>query len=182
MTTTLITPPAVQAVGLIAAKEALKVDGADMDTLIAAWVSGITAHAEHVTGRSFIAQTWRATLPGFSASMRLPSSPVISISSVKYIDQAGAEQTLDPAAYVVTGECMLPAYGATWPATREQADAVKIEGVFGYGATADDVPAGIKLYLIAALAQQFDPAVRLEKDTVQASFIDRLLDRYRTYF
>lgn len=181
MTSTLITPPASAAVDLASAKAELKVDGDYLDASIAAWIDGITAHAEHLTGRSFVQQTWRTTLPAFPAEIRLPSSPLIAISSVKYIDQDGAEQTLDPAAYTVDGEYLLPAYGTTWPATRMQAGAVKIEGTFGYGADHNAVPSGIRLYIMAKLVEQFDPAARVEKDTVQASFIDRLLDRYKVY-
>lgn len=180
MTSTLITPPAL-AVDLAAAKEALRVDGDEQDALVEAWLRGIIDHAEHATQRSFIAQTWRTVLPGFPAALRLPSSPVISITSVKYIDTAGIEQTLPESAYYVADDCLLPAYGTTWPATRDQANAVTVEAVYGYGESPDDVPHGIRLYLIAALAQQFDPAIRPEKDAVRASFIDRLLDKFRKY-
>jgi uncharacterized phiE125 gp8 family phage protein len=180
MTSTLITPPAL-AVDLASAKEALKIDGPEQDALVEAWTAGIIDHAEHVTQRSFLAQTWRATLPAFSPELRLPSSPVISISSVKYVDTAGVEQTLPSSAYTVVGDCLAPAYGSAWPATRQQPDAVTVEGVFGYGETPEDLPNGIRLYVLAKLVESFDPATRLEKDTVQASFIDRLLDRFKRY-
>jgi uncharacterized phiE125 gp8 family phage protein len=190
MTSTLITPPTSAAVDLASAKAELKVDGDYLDASIAAWIDGITAHAEHLTGRSFVSQTWRKTLPAFPydarspigpQAIRLPSSPLIAISSVKYIDQGGAEQTLDPAAYTVDDEYLLPAYGTTWPSARMQANAVTVEGTFGYGTDHTAVPGGIKTYILACLAQQFDPAVRPEKDTVQSSFLERLLDRFKIY-
>jgi uncharacterized phiE125 gp8 family phage protein len=159
----------------------IEADDTALDGLVTAYVQGITEFAEHLTGRSFIAQTWQQVLPAFPDEIRLTSSPVISIGSVKYIDTDGAEQTLDPAAYVIDGEYLAPAYGATWPATRMQANAVTVDASYGHGADATAVPDGIRLYIIAKLVEQFDPAVRLEKDTVQASFIDRLLDRYKVY-
>lgn len=183
MTSKLITPPAALAVLLADAKASLRIETLDtaLDGLITAYVQGITEHAEQLTGSSFITQTWRTTLPAFPTSIRLASSPLIAITSVKYIDTAGVEQTLAAASYTVEGEYIVPAYNVTWPATRLQANAVTVDATYGYGATEAAVPKGIKLYILAALVQQFDPAVRPEKDTVQSSFIDRLLDRFRVY-
>ena len=53
--------------------------------------------------------------------------------------------------------------------------------VAGYGASDADIPKGIKLYILARLVEQYDPAIRVEKDTVQSSFLDGLLDRYKVY-
>lgn len=189
MTAKLITAPAAPAVSLPDAKANLRIEADDtaLDGLITAWVDGITEHAEHLTGRSFVSQKWRLTLPAFPAchhdqrAIRLPSSPLLEITAFKYIDPVGAEQTLAAEAYTVDGEYLLPAYGTAWPATRMQAVAVTIEGTFGYGVDDTAVPNGIRLYILAKLTEQFDPAVRPEKDTVQASFIDRLLDRYKVY-
>lgn len=189
MTAKLITAPAAPAVSLPDAKANLRIEADDtaLDGLIEAWVLGITEHAEHLTGRSFVSQKWRLTLPAFPAclhdqgAIRLPSSPLIDVTAFKYVDPAGAEQTLTGDAYTVDGDYLLPAYGTSWPATRMQAAAVTIEGTFGYGVDDTMVPYGIRLYILAKLVEQFDPAARLEKDTVQASFIDRLLDRYQVY-
>ena len=62
MATLLISPPSALAVSLSSAKEHLKIVGNDHDALVTAWIEGITAHAEHVTGRPIINQTWRVTL------------------------------------------------------------------------------------------------------------------------
>jgi hypothetical protein len=62
--------------------------------------------------------------------IRLPFPPFIEIDSIKYIDPAGAEQTLvegtdyrilpGPPAWIV------PTFGKTWPSTREEDDAVRV--------------------------------------------------------
>ena len=184
MTARLITPPEALAVSLASAKLNLKIDSSDQDAIITAWIQGITAHAEHITGRSFINQTWRVTLDAFPSAIKLPC-PVSSVTSVKYLDTTGAEQTLAANQYLVDSVSepgvIVPAVGASWPATYPQVNAVYVDVVAGYGATDASVPDGIKLYILAKLTEQFDPAIRLEKDTVQASFLDCLLDRYRVW-
>lgn len=184
MPTRLITPPAALAVSLEEAKANLRIDTSDQDALITAWISGITANAEHITGLSFINQTWRVTLDEFPDAVVLPP-PVSSVVSVKYLDSDGVEQTLDPADYLVDSVSqpgyVVPAHGKAWPDTYNQINAVNVEVVSGFGTADSDVLSGIKLYILAKLTEQFDPSIRLEKDTVQASFLDRLLDRYRVY-
>lgn len=184
MASKLITAPAAPALTLAAAKLALKIEVGDVeqDALIMAWIEGITDHAEHCMGRSLIHQSWRVTLDRFPSVIRLPRPPVASVAGVKYIDAAGVLQTLAVDQYQVDTESepgrVLPAPGVSWPSTATRFNAVTVEAVCGYGATDTSVPKAIHLYLLAKLVEQFDPEVRPEKDSVQASFIDRLLDRY----
>jgi uncharacterized phiE125 gp8 family phage protein len=143
----------------------------------------VTAHAEHYMGRAILNQTWQLSLDAFPDEIRLVMPPVASVTFVKYLDASGNEQTLATNQYVVdtvTEPCRItPAYQVSWPQTYAQANAVKVEYITGYGATDTSTPAEIKLYLLAKLVEQFDPNVRPEKDTIQSSFVDRLLDRYR---
>lgn len=184
MVTRLITPPAALPVSLASAKMNLRIDDSDQDDLITAWIEGITAHAEHYTGRSFVNQTWRVTLDTFPDAIELPP-PVSSVISLKYLDEEGTEQTLDPTDYIVDSVSepgyLVPGVDKAWPATYDRINAVYVDVVSGYGATYTDVPAGLRLYILAKLTEQFDPSVRVEKDTVQASFIDSMLDRYKVY-
>ena len=184
MPTRLITPPAALAVSLASAKANLRIDDDAQDAIIPAWIAGITAHAEHYTGLAFINQAWRVTLDAFPDAIELPS-PVSSVTSVKYIDEQGAEHLLANTEYTVDAVSrpgrIVPAYGKTWPTTRDQINAVTVDVVAGFGITDADVPDTIKLYILAKLTEQFDPAVRVEIGTVQASYIDRLLDPVKVY-
>lgn len=162
MTTHLITPPAALAVSLAAAKVHLRITSDDLDASIATWIEGITAQTEHDVGRSFITQGWRLTCAGFGLALRLDHPPVISIESVSYYDTDGALQVLAPAAYHVHSVgapgFITPAPGAAWPATQVRADAVIVDYTCGYGPTEASVPACAKLYILGALAIQFDGA------------------------
>lgn len=184
MTQRLITPPTVLAVTLDQAKANLRVDGADMDALITMWVEGIIAALEHEIGQCLMPQTWEVTLDAFPIAISLPH-PVISITSVKYLDVTGAEQTLAPAAYKLIRSAytstLTAISGATWPTTASEVGAVTITVECGHGTTAAATPANVRLYILAKLVEQFDPATRTERDTVQSDFVGRLLDACRTY-
>jgi uncharacterized phiE125 gp8 family phage protein len=192
--------PTVLAVSLEAAKDALRIDGNDMDTLVTIWTKGVIAELEHEVGQCMMEQTWEVRLPRFpgapcwslgqpaprqmAAEISLPH-PVLSITSVSYIDADGAAQTLQPEAYRLNKarytSTLSPARGTSWPATAEDDAAVVVVLQAGYGNTPDVTPDEVQLYILAKLAEQFDPATRLERDTVQSKFVDGLLDRCRSY-
>ena len=89
-----------------------------------------------------------------------PSSQVLS---VKYTDENGALQTLDPAQYTVDasnepGRVRL-AYGAYWPSTRwPQFDAVRIRYVVGWDVTAGvwAGPAPLKQAMLLLVSQLYE--------------------------
>lgn len=185
MTARLITAPAALAVTLADAKLALKIENSDtsQDTLVEAWLRGVIDWTENYIGRALITQTWRVTLDGFPDAIKLPRPPVSSVSWVKYYDEDGVQQTLDPADYVADTVSepgyVVPAPDVTWPTTQSDAiNTVSVQYVCGYGASDTSVPAAVKNFILAKLVQQYDPAIRPESNTVQASFIDRLLDGY----
>jgi uncharacterized phiE125 gp8 family phage protein len=194
--------PTVLAVTLADAKTSLRVDAdmTDMDDLITSWIKGVVATAEHDIGQCLMEQTWQVRLdefPGVSChrlgdacSSTIPTAlalphPVISVTSVKYLDLDGIEQTLAPAGYKPIRRAyesfLVPARGASWPATAGELDSVVVTVVCGLGTDPALTPENVRLYLLAKLAEQFDPATRLERDTVQSSYLDGLLDACRCY-
>jgi uncharacterized phiE125 gp8 family phage protein len=180
----IITPPSVLAVTLDDARLALRIDGNDLDVLITAWLNGIVDHAEHITGRSIMMQTKQASLDVFPwGGIDLQDVPIISVTSVQYIDVSGALQTMPSTDYWVdNGELssfIVPK--SSWPSTAAQPNAVVVQYVSGYGNTAADVPPAIRSYILAKLTEQFDASNKTDKASVQSSFIDSLLDRYRVW-
>jgi uncharacterized phiE125 gp8 family phage protein len=184
MAAKLITAPAAPAVLLEEAKKNLRLEADDtsLDSIIQLWLMGITDYAEHFMGRAIVDQVWRVQLERFPAEISLPRSPVSAVLSVKYYDASNVLQTLDPARYQlddVTEPCrVVPSAGATWPSTYARVNAVTVDVTCGYGEDDSTTPPGIKLFLLAKLVEQFDPAVKPEKDGVKSSFLDRMLDRY----
>lgn len=184
-----LTPPAAEPVSITEAKLHLRVDGTDEDALITALIVAARAAAEHETGRSLVTQTLRLTLDAFPADggIELLRGPVQSITQVQYVDAAGSTQTLSGSLYALdnaseySSHYLLPAYGSTWPATREQANAVWVDYVAGYG-NAAAVPQAIKQWILLAVGDMYANRERsAEKPAVPHGFVAGLLDRYRLW-
>ena len=155
-----ITPPASLPVTLSEVKAFANVTINDDDTLLTSLLTAAVAKTENRTGRRLITQTLELYLDGFpgaTGEINLPG-PVASITSVKYIDTDGDEQTLAGTGYVLDAVSnparLVPAFEEEWPETRGQNNAVVIR--FVTGTAAADVPEMIKTYIKACVAWQYD--------------------------
>lgn len=189
MSLKLITGPAVLAVALADAKLQLRETGTDQDTLITRLIKGATARAEHETGRALLEQTWELVLDAFPlAEIELARPPVMGITSVTYLDAAGALQTLLSTAYTLDADLLpgwlFPAVGTSWPATQDVANAVRVRFKCGYGTADTAVPDGFKDWIMVQLTTLFDNRDLLalaKADADPGCYGARLLDPYRTY-
>lgn len=98
---------------------------------------------EEITGLQFVTATYVIRLPGyagFPSELEMRPNPVQSISSVAYVDENGASQTLASTVYQAapfTHPAILQlAYDQSWPMIRPQANAITITFVAGFGAAA----------------------------------------------
>lgn len=127
--------------------------GAHVEDLI----SAATDAAETYLGRALVRQTWRLTLDGFPCEIELPRPPLLEVSSVRYLDQDGAWQTLAEDAYRVLdgGEIarIQPAYGESWPSPRACDESVEVVYEAGYGDAAADVPATIRQAIVLIVGE-----------------------------
>lgn len=188
MSLTLITVPGGEplTVNDAVTKLQLRVDSADDDALIALYIAAARRAVEHQTGRKLIAQTWELALDAFPAGeIDLQLAPVSSITSIKYIDSAGVEQTLASNAYTLDAGVLpawaLPAYGYEWPATLATANAVKVRFVAGW-ANAGAVPEDIKLWMLAQIAHWYRNREAVgDKNLAPLPYVDNLLDPWRIW-
>jgi len=144
---TLVTAPAKEPITIADAKAHLNVMSDDDDTLIEVLITAAREHAEAITKRSFITQTFDYHVDVFRRCIELPQLPLQSVTFVKYIDNNGIEQTVDTSIYSVDtnsepGRIFL-AYNQVWPISRAIPHAVTIEFVAGYGDDENDVPKSI---------------------------------------
>jgi uncharacterized phiE125 gp8 family phage protein len=101
-------------------------------------------------GLCLITQSWTLTLDAFTAEIAIPLPPCQSIDAITYVDPDGATQTLDAGAYQVfglgsaDGAKVRPAHGTSWPAIRNQPDAVAITFTAGFGDNPGDIPEPIR--------------------------------------
>src|SRR5574343_985939 len=114
----LITAATTTPVTLAEAKLHCRVDGTDEDALITSLITAATETAEQqLAGRVLMQQTWELTLDAFPGVFELTRVPVQSITSLKYYDTAGVQQTMAGADYTldttddIGWALVTPAYG-----------------------------------------------------------------------
>lgn len=181
MTLILVTAPAVEPITLAQAREWLKLDtsgspaaNAD-DDIVEALITTVREHVEKVAGRALCTQTWDLMLDefpadkfGYDASIKIPLPPLQYVNFIQYLDADGVWQTLAASAYQVTGggafrpAKVQPAYGQSWPDTRDQPEAVRLRFTAGYldnsspGDTQEGVPGPLKTAIRASLAHFYE--------------------------
>ena len=139
------TPPIVEPVTLALAKNHLRVDFPDDDTLISGMISAARRFAERYMFRAIYNQTWVRSMDHFPLwfnndgtvnpayrndwpyysdfwnriTIDVPMPACVSVLGITYIDQNGATQTLSPSAYYVDTFAeparIVPAQGNYWP-------------------------------------------------------------------
>lgn len=183
----LITPATDLAVSLAEAKLHLRVETTDEDALITALIMAAAELAEQKTGRALMPQTWELTLDAFPDAFQLTRLPVASITSIKYWDTAGSQQTLGTGLYTLDNTddygpaYVVPVYGGSWPDTRGQINAVAVRYVAGY-ATAAAVPASIKAWIKLQVSAMYENReLEGSVQTYALGFADCLLDRYKIW-
>lgn len=124
-----------------------RIDECDEDQLIAEYIEAATEYAESYQNRILRTSTWAATYDGFPCGeWYLPNPRLQSISSIAYLDQDGASQTLATTVYtsnanIEPGQIALKV-SQVWPTTYEQIGVVTVTFVAGY--LAADIPARTK--------------------------------------
>lgn len=148
------TAPSAAVVDLAAVKAHLRISHAAEDALLQALINAVNEQLDGLDGilrRALVTQTWRLFRRDFPAEAvwRLPLPPLQSVSSITYIDLAGATQTVSAADYHVIAPTGAAGWielvdTKTWPAAvADRPDAVRVDFVAGYGA-ASAVPVPIK--------------------------------------
>ena len=166
------------------AKTHLRVTGSTDDAYIDTLVKSVRQTAENELRRSLITQTWVRTLDEFPDAITLHYPPVIAVTSVKYYDTAGVQQTLDPSLYSLDYQSepgwIVPAYNEGWPDTLQAINAVEVTYTAGYG-TATDVPAAIKAWILLHVGHLYEnrEATMPGISITPLPFLGSLLDPYR---
>ena len=178
-----ITDAASEPITLEEAKLHLRVDATDEDDYISALIKVARSECENKTQRALITQTWETTLQGFTDCLQLRFPPLIAVSSVKYLDEDEAEQTLAPTVYRVDAYAepayVIRTYGETWPTVLPgHPSAVRIRYTAGYG-DATAVPQPLKQWMLLHIGHWYANREGSTKDLGTLPMLDGLLDPYR---
>ncbi len=155
----LVTKPIGEPLTLDEVKDHLKLelDDTTEDALISRLIVAARRRAENFLWRAIMKQTWDYFLdefPNSEGTILLPLPPLQSVTTVKYIDLDGVQQTLAATLWKVDTVSeparLVPAFRETWPSTREEINAVEIRFVAGYtdiGAVPEEVKSGMKMMM-----------------------------------
>ncbi len=185
-----ITPPAAEPVSLGDAKDHLRVDSADDDSLIEGMIAAARRRTEAFLWRSLVTQTLEWTVDRFphaATPIRLPQSPVQSITSISYTDDQGNAATLAVADYqtdlVNDPPRIVPAIDSFWPSTQAgKINALVIRFVAGYGdppAVEEDIKLAMKLMVAHWYAHREELIAGAAFPKIVERSVDTLLVPYR---
>lgn len=118
--------------------------------------------------------------------IELPFPPLVDIVSFKYTDTSGAEQTLSLGSIAITkhlGKARLfPAYGLSWPVTRQSPDAVRIRYRAGYEhPETDALPAKQAILLLISHFYENREPIATGQAVEMPMTVTALLSQYRNW-
>ena len=160
---TQIVAPTTAPVTISEAKQHLRVMRNDEDALIGNLIASATRLCETYSGRQLVSATYALQLddfPGGYGIIRLPRTPVQSVSGLTYVDADGTTQTLSTDYYeLVTSDTVAMIVlkpGQTWPSVQsDKYGAVTVTFIAGYGA-ASAVPQAAKSAIKLLLTTMFN--------------------------
>lgn len=183
--------PTTEPITLVEAKAHLRVDFADEDTYISTLIVAARRYCEAYCNRVFITQTWRQNEDKWSDPIQLKVNPVISVTSLKYIDANESQQTITDNANNYQKDLnsdVAKIYDGlvnTFPAIGDSINPIEIITVCGYGAAAD-VPDDIKHAIKFMVSYFYEnregvnvPLSNAASDIKPPTAVKSLLTRYR---
>lgn len=147
------TAPTTYPVSLDEVKAHLNLDGISSDDnyLSQMLIPAATQWAENLTRRVFISRTLVERTRTFEAVHEFRYPPLLTVTSIEYLDTDGALQTLATSIYDVdqysTPGRVLLAYGQAFPQIRQQENAVIYTYTAGYATIPSDVKSAILLVI-----------------------------------
>jgi len=161
-----ITAPATDPVTTAECKTHSRISTSDDDALIALYITRAREYAEDFLERTLITTTYDVHLDGFfdrtyvtGGVVQVPRPPLQSVTSIKYLDDNGDQQTWSSSLYRVDTKSspgrITPAYGETYPSTRGVTGDVIFRVVAGFG-DASAVPETFKVGLKQLVGALYD--------------------------
>lgn len=146
---------AAEPVTLAEAKAQCRIDDTSSDTILGIQIAAARAHVEAYCGVRFAEQTVAIKCDNFDDFAWLPEAPVQSITSITYVDTAGATQTLADTVYEerfdgLSAEIVLK-HGQTWPAI-QPGSRITVTAVVGY----EEVPESVKQAMLLLIGFWFE--------------------------
>lgn len=134
--------PAAEPVTLDEVKAQSRIETHDENSYLNGLIKAARGHVESMCGLRIITQTIVAKCDAFADLAVLPFGPVASVSSITYVDVAGATQTLASSVYETRADGLLASIvikpGQAWP-TVQTGSRITVTAVCGTAAAPDEV-------------------------------------------
>lgn len=168
MRLSLITAPTLEPLTIQEVRDFLRVTSTDEDALLGRLILAARDALEDLTGRQLLTATWDLFLDRFPEfdwePLVVPRPPLLTVTSVTYLDTSGVSQTWPAAEYTVQpfvgphppNGTIAPKAGEQYPSTRRVPHAVTVRFTAGYGPNPSDVPGDVKNALLVLVAQAFE--------------------------
>jgi uncharacterized phiE125 gp8 family phage protein len=189
MSIKIITAPS-EVITAAEAAEFLRIDNVDdEETTINAFIKAARQWCEEYLCRAIGVQTIEVILDSFPSRGIFLRSPVISVTSVKYMDTSNVEQTLVENTDFYVGEdgepCLIkPVSG--WPDTLSIPDAVRVRYEAGYQPSgtspseSQDLPETIKTAMLMLISDMYENREAQSDKVLNINpTVERLLSMYR---
>lgn len=182
---TTVTDSTAEPITTAEAKAHLRVDIPDDDSYIDSLISACRRKLEREWNRAFVNQTLRATYDTFpldGGPIRLPRPPLTSTTSdiaVTYTNSTGGSSTWSSSDYQVDSRSepgrILPAFGQSYPSTRNVQNAVTVQYVAGYGGSTD-IPDTIRHAVKLMVGHYYENREPVVVGTIVAQIPDTVLN------
>jgi uncharacterized phiE125 gp8 family phage protein len=154
----LITAVNPEPVPLAEMKAALRVNGTTDDAMLSGHIASAREFIERRIQAKIGTQTWDFVIDAFPTyEIKLPFGPVQSVTSIKYDDPDGIEQTVNPTTYQLDNTSRRPWVFSNigWPTPLDTFNAVRIRFVAGYADMAL-APASLRAAIILKTKELYD--------------------------
>lgn len=181
------TPPVLEPIGLDEVKAHSRIDLDDDDLLIQDKILAVRTMVELIYDLAIMTQTWTMYLDFMPMDgIEIFKRPVQSVTSIKYLDEAGAAQTIDPVYYWTDLNARPPrivkSMNASWPYVQSRPSAVAVEFVGGFGSKREDVPAHLRTYLLMKTGDFYENRETYSELKLQKyDFVDNLIANERLF-
>ncbi len=140
--------PTEEPVSVSEVMEHTRIDDPEETPWLQSAISAARQLCETFTKRTFCSTTLRLNLDEFPwFDFVLPRPNLVSVTTIKYLDTSGVQQTLSASAYSVDSRStpgrIVAVYNTDWPAYRNFTNSIEVIYVAGYGA-ATAVPESVK--------------------------------------
>ena len=166
------------------AKAQCRVDGTDSDTEITALIAAARSYVESYCGRVLITRTITAKCDSFADFAQFPIVPLASVTSVSYVDGAGATQTLSTDVYEVRTDGLTASLalksGQSWPSI-QSGSRITVTAVVGASAAPEAVMHAMLLLIADWYDQRGNTVLGTNQPTEMPHAVTALLANYRAF-